>query len=170
MSVFVISVNLGFGFDCLGLSLNLCNWFFIEFSSFYVVKLVGEGEGIFKFLINNIFIKVFYEILKKYGNDGLFKFLLYNKVFIIRGMGFSLVMIVGVVVLVFVFLGFDFDRENIVNIVLIYENYLDNIILVVFGGYNVVFVEKKKVISLKIKISFFLKVVMVIFNRVIFIK
>lgn len=74
VSVPATSANLGPGFDCLGLSLNLRNRFFIEPSSFHAVKLVGEGEGIPKFLTNNIFTKVFYEILKKHGNDGSFKF------------------------------------------------------------------------------------------------
>lgn len=67
MSVPATSANLGPGFDCLGLSLNLRNRFFIEPSSFHAVKLVGEGEGIPKFLTNNIFTKVFYEILKSMG-------------------------------------------------------------------------------------------------------
>lgn len=108
MSVPATSANLGPGFDCLGLSLNLRNRFFIESSSFHAVKLVGEGEGIPKFLTNNIFTKVFYEILKKHGNDGSFKFLLHNKVPITRGMGSSSAMIVGAVASAFAFLGFDF--------------------------------------------------------------
>lgn len=58
----------------LGFELEFTQSFFIEPSSFHAVKLVGEGEGIPKFLTNNIFTKVFYEILKKHGNDGSFKF------------------------------------------------------------------------------------------------
>ncbi len=49
MSVPATSANLGPGFDCLGLSLNLRNRFFIEPSNIHAVKLVGEGEGIPKF-------------------------------------------------------------------------------------------------------------------------
>ncbi|EJC04139.1 homoserine kinase [Helicobacter pylori] len=167
VSVPATSANLGPGFDCLGLSLNLRNRFFIEPSNIHAVKLVGEGEGIPKFLTNNIFTKVFYEILKKHGNDGSFKFLLHNKVPITRGMGSSSAMIVGAVASAFAFLGFAFDRENILNTALIYENHPDNITPAVFGGYNAAFVEKKKVISLKTKIPSFLKAVMVIPNRAI---
>lgn len=165
MSVPATSANLGPGFDCLGLSLNLRNRFFIEPSSFQAMKLVGEGEGIPKFLTDNIFTKVFYKILRMHGDERSFKFLLHNKVPITRGMGSSSAMIVGAVTSAFALLGFAFNKENILNTALFYESHPDNITPAVFGGYNVALVEKNKVVSLKAKLPSFLKAVMVIPNR-----
>ncbi|AFI06616.1 homoserine kinase [Helicobacter cetorum] len=165
VSVPATSANLGPGFDCLGLSLNLRNRFFIEPSSFQAMKLVGEGEGIPKFLTDNIFTKVFYKILRMHGDERSFKFLLHNKVPITRGMGSSSAMIVGAVTSAFALLGFAFNKENILNTALFYESHPDNITPAVFGGYNVALVEKNKVVSLKAKLPSFLKAVMVIPNR-----
>ncbi|WP_104748483.1 homoserine kinase [Helicobacter cetorum] len=165
VSVPATSANLGPGFDCLGLSLNLRNRFFIESSAFHAVKLIGEGEGIAKFLTDNIFTKVFYRTLKAHGVESSFKFLLHNKIPITRGMGSSSAMIVGAITAAFALLGRAFDKENILNTALIYEPHPDNITPAVFGGYNVALVEKRQVSSLKVKLPSYLKAVMVIPNR-----
>ncbi|PAF53201.1 homoserine kinase [Helicobacter sp. 13S00482-2] len=166
ISVPATSANLGPGFDCLGLSLDFRNRFSITPSSLSSIQIIGEGEGLPKFLVDNMFVKIFKKVLSDLGvTDSEFRFSFRNKIPISRGMGSSSAVIVGAISSAYYFAQRGIDKENILNNALIYESHPDNITPAVYGGFNVCMVDRKKVYHLKQEIPDTFKAVMVVPNR-----
>ncbi|MFC3847230.1 homoserine kinase [Helicobacter baculiformis] len=172
VSVPATSANLGPGFDCLGLSLNLKNRFSVVPSVFTSIKIQGEGEGFSKFLVDNIFVNLFKNALQKRGIQQNFEFLFHNAIPISRGLGSSSAIIVGALSAINYYLNGTIEKEEVLNASLVYESHPDNITPAVFGGFNVAMVEKfpnqestenkKKVHHLRTLIPSYLKAVVVI--------
>ncbi len=169
VSVPATSANLGPGFDCLGLSLDLKNRFSVVPSTFTSIKIQGEGEGYSKFLVDNIFVKLFKARLQKEGIEENFEFLFQNTIPISRGLGSSSAIVVGALSAVEHYLRGRLDKETILETSLIYEPHADNITPAIFGGFNVATLERvagntpsKKVHHLRTSIPSYLKAVMVI--------
>ncbi|PAF51590.1 homoserine kinase [Helicobacter sp. 13S00477-4] len=166
ISVPATSANLGPGFDSLGLSLDFRNYFEITPSNFTSIQIIGEGEGVPKFLIDNMFVKIFKKTLIDLGMpESEFRFCFKNKIPVSRGLGSSSAVIVGAIASAFEFAGKGLDKEAILNASLMYESHPDNITPAVYGGFNVAIVEQKKVYSLKNEIPKTLKAVIVVPNR-----
>ncbi|MDO7253304.1 homoserine kinase [Helicobacter cappadocius] len=166
ISVPATSANLGPGFDCLGLSLDFRNQFSITPSNFSSIQIIGEGEGLAKFLVDNMFVKIFKKTLLDFGIQGNeFRFLFKNKIPVSRGMGSSSAVIVGAISSAYHFAKKEIDKQSILNDALIYESHPDNITPAVYGGFNVCVVDRKKVYHLKQEIPQIFKAVMVVPNR-----
>ncbi len=166
VSVPATSANLGPGFDCLGLSLDLRNRFSVLPSIYTSIKIQGEGEGFSKFLVDNIFVKLFKEALKKQGIQENFEFSFYNSIPISRGLGSSSAIIVGAMSAVSHYLHGSLHREEILDASLVHESHPDNVTPAVFGGFNVAVVErtsnKLKAHHLRTTVPNYLKAVVVI--------
>ncbi len=166
------SANLGPGFDCLGLSLNLRNRFSVVPSVFTSIKIQGEGEGFSKFLVDNIFVNLFKNALQKRGVQQNFEFLFHNAIPISRGLGSSSAIIVGALSAIHHYLNGHINKEEVLHASLFYESHPDNITPAVFGGFNIATTErlpgedfqrsKKKVYHLRTSIPSYLKAVIVI--------
>ncbi|PAF43336.1 homoserine kinase [Helicobacter sp. 11S03491-1] len=166
VSIPATSANLGPGFDSLGLSLNFRNQFHITPSKLTSIQIVGEGEGMPKFLIDNMFVKIFKKTLLDFGIlEREFRFFFSNKIPISRGMGSSSAVIVGAISAAYEVAGKKIDRESILNAALNYESHPDNITPAVYGGFNVAVVDYKKVYHLKQQIPDMFQAVMVVPNR-----
>ncbi|BCZ16879.1 Homoserine kinase ThrB [Helicobacter sp. NHP19-003] len=166
VSVPATSANLGPGFDCLGLSLALKNRFSVIPATFTSIRIQGEGEGFSKFLVDNIFVKIFKESLAQQGIKENFEFSFYNSIPISRGLGSSSAIIVGALSALSHYLHGQLRKEEILEESLVYENHPDNVTPAVFGGFNVAVVEKVngrlKAYHLRTQIPDYLKAVVVI--------
>ena len=92
------SANLGPGFDSLGLALELYNYFSLKPSKFASIQIHGEGSKNPKLRIDNVFVKIFNEQLKKLiGQTIPFKFTFENSIPISRGLGSSSAVIIGAI-------------------------------------------------------------------------
>ncbi|WP_104691025.1 homoserine kinase [Helicobacter heilmannii] len=166
VSVPATSANLGPGFDCLGLGLSLRNRFSVIPATFTSIRIQGEGEGFSKFLVDNIFVKIFKESLAKRGINENFEFSFYSSIPISRGLGSSSAIIVGALGALSYHLHRKLDKEAILEESLVYENHPDNVAPAIFGGFNVATVEKingrLKAYHLRTKVPDYLKAVVVI--------
>ena len=99
ISVPATSANLGPGFDTLGLALKLHNSFSITPSRLSSIHISGEGEEHPKLRVDNVFVRIFNEILSLYDYpQGHFKFSFDNAIPISRGLGSSSAVIIGAIV------------------------------------------------------------------------
>ncbi|WP_162982279.1 MULTISPECIES: homoserine kinase [Helicobacter] len=169
VSVPATSANLGPGFDCLGLGLNLKNRFSVVPSVFTSIKIQGEGEGFSKFLVDNVFVNLFKGALQKQGIEQNFEFLFDNAIPISRGLGSSSAVVVGALSAVSHYLHGHIEKEEVLHASLVYESHPDNITPAIFGGFNAAMVEKlpsevnqNKVYHLRVAIPDYLKAIMVI--------
>lgn len=159
------SANLGPGFDCLGLSLQLFNEVQIEKSSVLSISITGEGSDIIFFKKNNIFINIFYEIYEKLsGKKENFRFIFQNNIPLSRGLGSSSAVIVGAIASAYCMSGFKVEKERILDEALKYETHPDNIAPASLGGFVCSLVENNKVYSIKKEIDKDLAAIIVIPN------
>lgn len=168
ISVPATSANLGPGFDCLGLSLDFRNYFCVTKSQKQSINIFGEGEKFNKLRVDNVFVKIFSENLKKMDvADQTFAFEFRNKIPISRGLGSSSAVISAALGMAHFFKYGKVDKQEILNLALCYENHPDNITPAIFGGFNVAVVDNGKVVHLKQNISDDIRAVVVIPNRAI---
>lgn len=132
------SANLGPGFDSLGLALGLYNHFSLKPSKFTSIQIHGEGAKNPKLRIDNVFVRIFNEQLKKLTGKTLpFKFTFSNSIPISRGLGSSSAVIIGAISAAFKVAGLPLERQKILNLALHYESHPDNITPACMGGFDV---------------------------------
>lgn len=168
-SVPATSANLGPGFDTLGLSLNLRNYFSIQHSKKQEISLFGEGSENARFLINNLFVKIFTKTYLSLGGTDEFSFKFYNNIPLSRGLGSSSAIVVGAIFSAYKMAEKIPYKQDILDISLQYEKHPDNITPAVFGGFNSSAIKsvdnKKYVFNLKKRIPKDIKAVIVIPNK-----
>ena len=159
------SANLGPGFDCLGVSLNLHNEVQITSAKISSVKIKGEGEDNIYLKKNNPFLRLFDELYFKLTNEkASFRFEFNNQIPLSRGLGSSSAVVVGAVVAAYAMAGKDFDKQSVLNSALPYEKHPDNIAPATLGGFVCSIVESSQVFSIKADIDNDLRAVVVIPN------
>ncbi|CAA6819365.1 MAG: Homoserine kinase (EC [uncultured Sulfurovum sp.] len=168
VSVPATSANLGPGFDTLGLAVDLRNEIIIKPSKFLSLSTHGEGAENAKIKKNSLFLSIFnenYKILT--GRDDNFRFEFHNRIPISRGLGSSSAVIVAALSGAYASAGKKYNKREILNLALKYENHPDNITPAVMGGFNVACVEGDRVYSKKRRLPEYLKAVVVVPNRTI---
>lgn len=141
-SVPATSANLGPGFDCLGLAVNLRNEVEVRPSKFFSVSIKGEGRNISRMKSGNIFVLIFNEIYKNItGEQVNYRFEFANNIPISRGLGSSSATIIAAVKAGYEMAGVTASKEKVLNTALKYESHPDNITPAVYGGFNVAMVE-----------------------------
>ena len=135
------SANLGPGFDCLGLALGLYNKIQITPANITSVQIIGEGEQYLKLKVDNVFVKIFSQILERYDRQARCKFLFENTIPVSRGLGSSSAVIVSAIYAALKYMGEPIDKQKILNLAIEYENHPDNITPATFGGFNVAILE-----------------------------
>jgi len=104
-----------------------------------------------------------YQKLK--GKKDNFKFEFNNKIPISRGLGSSSAVIVAALVASYVAAGERYNKRKILNMALEYEPHPDNITPAIMGGFNVAFIEDKKIYNKKRKMPDYLRAVLVVPNK-----
>lgn len=170
LSVPATSANLGPGLDVLGLSLDFRNEFHITKARESSVEIYGEGQGVQRFLADNMFVKIFRKTLEHLGVDEReFRFEFFNKIPVSRGMGSSSAVIVGAIAAAYKVANIPIDKQEIVEQALAYEPHPDNIAPATFGGFTISMLgsgaDSGKVFSIKHTMPTYLRAVMVIPNR-----
>lgn len=162
------SANLGPGFDCLGLSLNLFNEVQIQKTKISSISIKGEGENTLFLKKNNPFVQIFKQVYKKLsGEEESFSFKFNNHIPFSRGLGSSSAVIVGAVAAAFYYAQKGEDRQGILNESLLYEKHPDNIAPATLGGFVCSLVHKQEVISIKKDIDDEIKALVLIPNQAI---
>ncbi|WP_104722052.1 homoserine kinase [Helicobacter mesocricetorum] len=160
------SANLGPGFDSLGLALKLYNYFSLKPSKFTSIQILGEGSKNPKLRVDNAFVRIFNEQLKKLIGEILpFKFVFSNSIPISRGLGSSSAVIIGALSAAFKVAGVSFDKQKILNTALHYELHPDNITPACMGGFNTCMIHNKEVRFLNKKLPNYISAVVVIPNQ-----
>lgn len=140
------SANLGIGFDCLGIALNIYDYFEVEEASEY--KLVGFNNEIA--LKDNLFIKAYKKACayKKIKAKPLYVKLKSN-VPMSRGLGSSSCMIVGGIYACHVLKNNCLTKEEMLKIATKLEGHPDNVAPAIYGGLCV----SNKDTTLNLKVS-----------------
>ena len=161
------SANLGPGFDTLGLALKLHNSFSITPSRLSSIHISGEGEEHPKLRVDNVFVRIFNEILSLYDYpQGHFKFSFDNAIPISRGLGSSSAVIIGAIVSAYHIMQKPINKSEILQLALKYENHPDNITPALYGGFNIAMLNDKtnEVVSFQAELPADIKAVIVIPN------
>ncbi len=169
ISVPATSANLGPGFDSLGLAIDLKNEIIITPSKFLSLSTSGEGDNNPKIKKNTLFLNIFYENYKRLTarrNDN-FRFEFINNIPISRGLGSSSAVIVAAITAAYVASGTKYNKKDILNLALKYENHPDNITPAVMGGFNVACIDNDKVYSKKRRLPDYLRAVLIIPDKTI---
>ncbi len=168
ISVPATSANLGPGFDTLGLAVDLRNEIIITPSKFLGISTQGEGADNPKIKKNTLFLSIFNEHYKRLTHrDDNFRFEFTNRIPISRGLGSSSAVIVAALSAAYVAANKKYNKREILNLALKYENHPDNITPAVMGGFNVACVDGDRVYSKKRRMPDYLRAVVVIPNRTI---
>ncbi|TLD96313.1 homoserine kinase [Helicobacter jaachi] len=142
ISVPATSANLGPGFDTLGLALGLYNTFSITPARLSSIHISGEGKERVKLRVDNVFVKIFNDILAlhEYPKDN-FKFSFHNCIPISRGLGSSSAVIIGAIMSAYHIMQKPINKQEMLNLALHYENHPDNITPALYGGFNIAMLE-----------------------------
>ncbi len=168
ISVPATSANLGPGFDSLGLAIDLRNEILITPSKFLSISTQGEGSNSPKIKKNTLFLNIFNENYKRLTKkEPIFRFEFTNRIPISRGLGSSSAVIVASITAAYVAAGIKYNKREILNRALLYENHPDNITPAVMGGFNVACVEQDRVYSKKRRLPDILRAVVVIPDKTI---
>ena len=137
------SANLGPGFDCFGLALDLCNEITIETDAEPGVTWEGEGAGELPTdgsdLVSHALAETagrFERTLPPMSIRGL------NRIPLERGLGSSAAAAVGGVALANAALGLSMDPTTVLEIAAAIEGHPDNAAAAVFGGFTIVVDER----------------------------
>ncbi len=168
VSVPATSANLGPGFDCLGIAVNLKNQVIIKPSKFHSVSLKGEGANNPALKDNNMFISIFNDFYHNLSSKKRhFRFEFFNEIPLSRGLGSSSAVIVSAIASAYAIEGIVLEKDKLLNLALAYENHPDNITPAVMGGFNVACVQENEVKYINKSLPKSLKAVVVIPNRAI---
>jgi len=166
VSVPATSANLGPGFDCLGLAVNLKNQVVIIPSKFHSVSLKGEGSNNPTLKENNMFISIFNDFYYNLTHQKRhFRFEFLNEIPLSRGLGSSSAVIVSAIASAYAIEGIKVDKNKLLNLSLAYENHPDNITPAIMGGFNVACIQENEVKYINKSIPKSLKAIIVVPNR-----
>lgn len=150
------SANVGPGFDCLGIALDLYNEIEYEYAGEpgdFEAEIIGEGnDSLSKGKDNLICIsfKKTFDFSKK--NPPGIKIKQTNRIPLSRGLGSSSAAIVGGIVLANEILGNTLTMEEMLKIAVDIEGHPDNVAPALLGGFVISFKENDDIISKKINV------------------
>ena len=134
------TANLGPGFDCLALALDLCNLTQIETMNEGIeVTIEGEGSDHLPKNPSNLVVQAFQEVYKTYGRPlpGL-SIKQINQIPPASGLGSSSSAILAGILGASAFLARKLSTSEILQFVLKFENHLDNAAAALLGGLTIV--------------------------------
>lgn len=142
------TANLGPGFDCLGLALDLWNTFEVRFEGDgYGVKVIGEGEGKIATDSSNLVVTTFLDELRHFGKDAPkgAQFMASNTVPCASGLGSSSTATLAGVIAAQAYINHlegkepdELDQNLILNRAVHVEGHGDNVAPALLGGLVVV--------------------------------
>jgi homoserine kinase len=133
------SANLGPGFDCFGLALDLCNQLALDTDAAPRVSWEGEGAGELPTDGSDLVTRAIVETARRHGAEAPSGSLHgTNAIPLARGLGSSAAAAVAGVALADAALGLGLDRTDVLEIAAGLEGHPDNAAAAVFGGFTMV--------------------------------
>eukprot|EP00919_Chromeraceae_sp_WS-2016_P017882 GHVR01042435.1.p1 GENE.GHVR01042435.1~~GHVR01042435.1.p1 ORF type:complete len:324 (+),score=82.01 GHVR01042435.1:134-1105(+) len=131
--------NLGSGYDCLGMALDIWNELIVEIGDEFEVTSIGEGEGIIPSDNTNLVVVGTEKVFEIYGIKlPLLKYKCINRIPYGRGLGSSAAAVVAGVIAAFILIGKEYSsdiaKNNIMNIASSIEGHPDNVGPSLYGG------------------------------------
>lgn len=131
--------NLGPGFDCLGLALDLYNSFDVDLSE--TDELIGVDEAFNN--ENNLFLKAYHLGMKQIGLDDHVRVSFHTAVPVSRGLGSSSTLIVGGLLAASALHNDALDKDHIFQLAAMMEGHPDNAAPCVYGGFCASFKDEE---------------------------
>lgn len=131
------TANLGAGFDCLGLALELFNETTFEIEGKGMsIEIEGEGAGVLKTNKNNLIMKTFNQTYKHLGEEPPKNYKIYckNNIPLNSGLGSSAAAVLTGIVAANQLLGNRLNDDQIIELGAEIEGHPDNIAAAYFGG------------------------------------
>ncbi|MBE7050357.1 MAG: homoserine kinase [Ruminococcaceae bacterium] len=149
------TANLGPGFDCMGIALNLYNTAdFERTDSGFEIKILDESSAYVPTNENNLLYKAMDAVYKKAGEvlDGI-KITVKSDIPVTRGLGSSSSGIIMGLVGANHLLDDRFSKDELLHLATILEGHPDNVTPALLGGYTVSYAEREKVIYSRTDVS-----------------
>ena len=145
------TANLGPGFDCLGLALDIYNTVELSLAVATTVEITGEGQGQLSLGPNNLILQAADRLAEQTGQQVPgWHLRQHNEVPLARGLGSSSAAIVGGLVAANELLQGDLDRQQLLEIATEIEGHPDNVAPALFGGLTACCVEAEDVCCIRL--------------------
>ena len=152
LSIPATSANLGSGFDCLGVSLELYNHVYIEEADRLEIRS-SDGAAI-PTDENNLIYRTLCEVYQAFGKEaGGFHILQENNIPMTRGLGSSSACIVAGVMAANHFLQSPMDQQDMINFACRLEGHPDNSTPAIKGGFVASVYQEGKVHCVKVPLN-----------------
>lgn len=138
------TANLGPGFDCLGMALDIWNEIHFHLGESPAVNVIGHGAGELSTDTDNLVYQASTRYLKEFGNGDIsFSITCDNGIPLSRGLGSSSAAIVGGVLGASILAGEKHpDMEALLRVAVDIEGHPDNVVAALFGGCQIVVEEE----------------------------
>ncbi len=145
------TANIGPGFDCLGVALNLYNYIDMDFSTRPNVEVFGEGRNHIAKDETNLVYRAARRVLEVVGDNRPLSITLDNNIPIARGLGSSAACIAGGMMAANRLIGDFIPLKKLMQMVVEMEGHPDNVVPAIIGGFCVSIVSNNRIIYRKIK-------------------
>lgn len=136
------SANLGPGFDCMGVALNLYNTVTLAPSQALSIRVTGESASRIARNQRNLVYATYARTMEKWGFvPQPIRLVQENRVPSTRGLGSSSTAIVAGILSAYAMAGREVDREEALNLATLEEGHPDNVAPAILGGFTVSFFD-----------------------------
>lgn len=157
------SANMGPGFDCLGIALELHNVFIVEEASSFGIEIRGEGQNILPRSTGNLVFRAMEKLFLKFNHKAAtVKISCINEIPLARGLGSSAAAVVGGLMAANQIMGSPLSKEEILSLAVEMEGHGDNVPPALFGGCQIVLKEEGRFIHVPVPLHSGLKGVLFI--------
>ncbi len=150
VSVPASTANLGPGFDCLGMALDMRNTLEFAYGETGLV-VEGEGRGVIETQASNLVLTSFHRAFDEIGRtapDVAVRCV--NRVPLFRGLGSSATAVVGGLVAANEMSGLTLPRERLLEIADEIEGHPDNVVAALFGGCRIVVRDGNRLVTMEV--------------------
>lgn len=148
------TANLGPGFDCLGMALNIHNTVTIAKSHSFNIAITGEGEKILSRGKDNLVYKAITKLFDKVKQPVPdLEINCHNEIPTARGLGSSTAAIVAGLVAANSLLGNTMSKEELLQLGIEMEGHPDNLTPALFGGCQVVVMDDTRLVHERISVQ-----------------
>lgn len=148
------AANLGPGFDCLGMALNIHNTVTITMSHRFSIAIGGEGRGVLSGGKDNLVYEAMARLFSRAGQPvPSLEISCYNEIPVARGLGSSTAAIVAGLVAANSLMGDVMSREELLKFATEIERHPDNLAPALFGGCQVVVMDDTRLVLEKIPVQ-----------------
>ena len=141
------TANLGPGFDCMGLALDIYNTVSITSSAAFQIEITGEGAGVLPRDGQNVAYRAVQTLAEVVGREvPTLTLALHNEIPLARGLGSSAAAIVGALLAADQFFQSHLSVDEVLELACQMEGHPDNVAPAILGGCTVVVKEGQRLV------------------------